>query len=207
MSAPTPQLISASDFIGLVKFTQNIDSNELTGLVRRVVEDDLRPRLKSTLFDRIVDVYDISTWSNVATYADGDEVKLNDRGYQANQATSAGQSPLTHPAKWDEIEIWDVWRDYIKPYLVYRTFARYLTWAGVSISMAGAVSHKDPVYDQLSDERRARLVNSADASADTAWVKFTKYMSDNSWTIDTVDYRPDSDTIQETKVKTRIRAI
>ena len=205
MSQPTPQLISASDFIGLVKFTQNIDTNELTGIVRKVVENDLRPRVKSTLFDRIVDVYDIAAWSNAATYVSGNEVKLNDRGYKANQSTSAGQSPLTHPAKWDEIEIWSVWRDYVKPYLVWRTFARYLTWAGVSISMAGAVTHRDSVYDQLSDERRARLVNSADADADVIWAKFTKYMDDNAYTIDDVDYRPTD--VRPFKPKTRISAI
>lgn len=205
MSQPTPQLISASDFIGVVKFTQNIDTNELAGLINKVVENDLRPRLKPTLFTRLTEIYNLSTWASGTAYVSGNEVKLNNRGYKANQSTSAGQSPLTHPAKWDEIEIWSVWRDYLKPYLVWRTFARYLTWAGVSISMAGAVSHRDPVYDQLSDERRARLVNSADADADVLFAKFTKYMDDNNYIIDDVDYKPTD--VKPFKIKTRISAI
>lgn len=49
-------------------------------------------------------------WTSTATYVSGDEVYFNtvegSEGYfEANQSVSAAQSPVTHPAKWDALEI------------------------------------------------------------------------------------------------------
>jgi len=67
------------------------------------------------------------------------------------------------------------------------------------------VTHQDSTYAQVSDERRARLSSIADKNADLAFTKFLKYMSDNQYVIDGVDYRPSN--IKKFKPKTRISSI
>lgn len=46
---------------------------------------------------------DAAAWASGSTYASGDYVKFGtyENIYKANQATSTGQSPTTHPSKWD----------------------------------------------------------------------------------------------------------
>jgi hypothetical protein len=204
MSAPTIQLITASDFIGKVIFTENLPANDLKGFVLSVVKDDLQPKIMSSLYERITEVYNL-TYSASTIYTAGQEIAYLDRGYVCLSTTTAGQNPVTHPAKWSEIEIYSVWRDYIKEYLIHRTFAKWLTWGGVKITNAGVVTHSDASYNQVSDERRARLSSIADKNADLAFTKFLKYMDDVNYIIDSIDYTPVN--ITKFKPKTRISAI
>ncbi len=204
MSAPAIQLITATDFIGKVIFTENLPANDLKGFVLSVVKDDLQPKIKDTLYERITVVYNL-TYNAATVYTAGQEIAYLDRGYVCLSTTTAGQNPVSHPAKWEEIEIYSVWRDYIKEYLIHRTFAKWLTWGGVKISNAGVVTHQDSTYAQVSDERRARLSSIADKNADLAFTKFLKYMNDNQYVIDGVDYRPSN--IKKFKPKTRISVI
>lgn len=44
---------------------------------------------------------DAAAWASGSTYSAGDFVNFNEDIYEANASTSAGQSPSTHPAKWD----------------------------------------------------------------------------------------------------------
>jgi len=156
------------------------------------------------LYERITEVYNL-TYSAATVYTAGQEIAYLDRGYVCVSTTTAGQNPVTHPAKWSEIEIYSVWRDYIKEYLIHRTFAKWLTWGGVKISNAGVVTHQDSTYTQVSDERRARLSSIADKNADLAFTKFLKYMDDVNYIIDSIDYTPVN--ITKFKPKTRISAI
>jgi len=48
-------------------------------------------------------------WASGSTYVSGNEVWFDDGAgtsgyYEANQSTTAGQSPVTHPSKWDEMD-------------------------------------------------------------------------------------------------------
>lgn len=204
MSAAPIQLITASDFIGKVIFTENLPANDLKGFVLSVVKDDLQPKIESSLYERITEVYNLS-YSSSAIYTAGQEIAYLDRGYTCLSTTTAGQNPVTNPEKWQEIEIYSVWRDYIKEYLVHRTFAKWLTWGGVKVTNAGLVTHQDSTYTQVSDERRARLSSIADKNADLAFTKFLKYMSDVNYIVDSIDYTPVN--ITKFKPKTRISAI
>ena len=204
MSAPAIQLITASDFIGKVIFTENLPANDLKGFVLSVVKDDLQPKIESSLYERITEVYNL-TYNPATIYTAGQEIAYLDRGYVCVSTTTAGQNPVTNPEKWTEIEIYSVWRDYIKEYLIHRTFAKWLTWGGVKVTNAGVVTHQDTTYSQLSDERRGRLSSIADKNADLAFTKFLKYMSDRKYIIDTIDYTPIN--ITKFKPRTRISAI
>lgn len=44
---------------------------------------------------------DAAEWASGSTYSSGDFVNFNESIYEANASTSAGESPTTHPAKWD----------------------------------------------------------------------------------------------------------
>ena len=44
---------------------------------------------------------DAADWASGSTYSSGDFVNFNEDIYEANASTSAGESPTTHPAKWD----------------------------------------------------------------------------------------------------------
>ena len=204
MSAPAIQLITAYDFIGKVIFTENLPANDLKGFVLSVVKDDLQPKIESSLYERITEVYNL-TYNSATIYTADQEIAYLDRGYVCVSTTTAGQNPVTHPSKWTEIEIYSVWRDYIKEYLIHRTFAKWLTWGGVKVTNAGLVSHQDASYTQVSDERRARLSSIADKNADLAFTKFLKYMHDNRYIVDSIDYTPIN--ITKFKPKTRISAI
>ncbi len=45
---------------------------------------------------------DAAAWASGSTYSANDFVNFNEDIYEANTSTSAGESPTTHPAKWDK---------------------------------------------------------------------------------------------------------
>lgn len=188
MSAPLTLLISKSDLVGVVpQFSANIDTNHFAA-ARKFANERFKNLVPSTLYDDIVAVYALSAWSNAATYASGDKVVLSDRGYEANQSTSAGQSPLTHPAKWDEIEMYSVWRDYIKPFLCWQAYAKFLPFHGTFVSQGGMKQHVDLSSEPVPADKLAIAIQNAQSTADGYYMDFQKYLSDNANTIDGTVY-------------------
>jgi len=55
--------------------------------------------------------------STTATYADGDQVYFEASGsgdfWEANQAVSAGETPVTHAAKWDKVQLPRIFHRYL----------------------------------------------------------------------------------------------
>lgn len=188
MSSPLTLLITKSDLVGVVpQFTANVDTNHFAA-ARKFANERFKNLVPSALYEAVIEVYALTAWSNAATYASGDKVVLSDRGYEANQSTSAGQSPLTHPAKWDEIEMYSVWRDYIKPFLCWQAYAKFLPFHGTFVAQGGMKQHVDLSSEPVPADKLGIAIQNAQSTADGYYMDFQKYLSDNANTIDSVAY-------------------
>lgn len=188
MSAPVTLLISKSDLVGVVpQFSANIDTNHFAAS-NLYANERLKNMIPSELYDAILTVYSLSAWASGTAYVSGNQVVFNSRGYEANQSTSAGQSPATHASKWDEIEMYSVWRDYFKPFLCWQAYAKFLPFHGILSTQGGIKQHLDLSSEPVPNERLGSAITNAQQTADGYFMDFQKYMGDNAWTIDTVRY-------------------
>ena len=65
----------------------------------------------------------------------GDRVLWEDRLYSSKSSQSAHEPP--NDTYWTEIEMWTVWRDYIKPHLIWQSAANFAPYAEVRTAQEG----------------------------------------------------------------------
>ena len=187
MSAPKTNLITSSSLIGIVpQFTANVTDNHFAA-ANNYANDLLRKLIPSELFTRLSEVYNLSEWSSSTAYTTGQERVYNQRGYVALQ-NGTNKNPETETTYWEEIEIYSVYRDYIKPYLCWQAYNNFLIYHGVLVSQGGIKKHIDINAEEVSQEEKSRAIKRAQDMADNLFMEFKSYMDDNSNTIDTVVY-------------------
>lgn len=206
MSAIIPQLITADDMLGEVIFTQNINNDNIKGFIMKAIRKDLQPRIHATFFANIQVVYNLAAWSGTTAYVIGDKVTYSNRAWRSIQA-GTNKNPVSQTAYWTEVELYSVWRDYLKPYLIYRSAALAMTWGGVNITRAGARYFKETTSDNIPLEERVKYAAMLNADADLCFIGFNKYMKDNSYIVDGFDYTPNYSTVTPFKPKINIDLI
>jgi hypothetical protein len=143
--------------------------------------------LPAALWTRLEAIYSLGTWSNATAYTTGQEIVYNNRGYVALQ-NGTNKNPSTETAYWSEIEVYSVWRDYLKPFLCWQAYNNFLIYGGMFVTQGGIKKHIDLNAEQASDEEKSRAVKRSQEMADILYMDFKKYMEDVRNTIDTVVY-------------------
>jgi len=143
--------------------------------------------LPAALWTRLEAIYSLGTWSNATAYTTGQEIVYNNRGYVALQ-NGTNKNPSTETTYWSEIEIYSVWRDYLKPFLCWQAYNNFLIYGGMFVTQGGIKKHIDLNAEQASDEEKSRAVKRSQEMADILYMDFKKYMEDVRNTIDTVVY-------------------
>lgn len=187
MSAPLVNLITKSSLIGVVpQFSANIADNDFVA-ANDFANKRLKKLIPAALWTRLTEIYSLSTWSNSTAYVTGNEVVLNSRGYKALQ-NGTNKNPATETDYWQEIEIYSVFRDYLKPFLCWQAYNHFLIYHGLFVSQGGIRKHIDMNAEEAPAEERSRAIKRAQETADLLYMDFQKYMEDVSNTIDTVVY-------------------
>jgi hypothetical protein len=187
MSAPITNLITKTSLIGIVpQFSANVDDNHFLAAAN-YANKRLNNLLPAALWTRLEAIYSLGTWSNATAYTTGQEIVYNNRGYVALQ-NGTNKNPSTETAYWSEIEIYSVWRDYLKPFLCWQAYNNFLIYGGMFVTQGGIKKHIDLNAEQASDEEKSRAVKRSQEMADILYMDFKKYMEDVRNTIDTVVY-------------------
>jgi hypothetical protein len=187
MSAPITNLITKTSLIGIVpQFSANVDDNHFLAAAN-YANKRLNNLLPAALWTRLEAIYSLGTWSNATAYTTGQEIVYNNRGYVALQ-NGTNKNPSTETTYWSEIEIYSVWRDYLKPFLCWQAYNNFLIYGGMFVTQGGIKKHIDLNAEQASDEEKSRAVKRSQEMADILYMDFKKYMEDVRNTIDTVVY-------------------
>jgi hypothetical protein len=187
MSAPITNLITKTSLIGIVpQFSANVDDNHFLAAAN-YANKRLNNLLPAALWTRLEAIYSLGTWSNATAYTTGQEIVYNNRGYVALQ-NGTNKNPSTETAYWSEIEVYSVWRDYLKPFLCWQAYNNFLIYGGMFVTQGGIKKHIDLNAEQASDEEKSRAVKRSQEMADILYMDFKKYMEDVKNTIDTVVY-------------------
>lgn len=171
-------------------------------------QTNLKLRIPAALYTYLNTVVtaNYAQWSRVKSYAVTNRVIWDGKLYESKGTQSGNQPPnSTH---WTELAIWDVWNDYIKPYLCWATAARYAPFADKWMAQEGARRVMNDVADPLTADEIAMMTNAMSSQADRYYLAFKKYMSDNNHVIDTVSYKPAAgENLSDKKIKSRIRIV
>lgn len=201
MSAPVTILIVKDTMNGIVpNWTNNVNDDTFNAASLAAAER-LINLIPSTLNTQLEYWYNVSEWASGTAYVVGNRVKYDNRGYICIQ-NGTGQNPATQTAYWTEKEMFSIYRDYIKPFMCWQTYAELLPFYGQYVSQSGLKKHIEAYSSDLEDNKRSAMINNAQSKADRAFIRFIKYMDNVSYVIDSVTYTFDSDVTQhKTKIK------
>lgn len=150
-------------------------------------QDTMEAMLPPTLFSAIESMVEAGygQWSRQTTYAAGDKVMWDGIQYKCILISTANEPP--NATYWTVQSLQTAW-DYLKIYLVYLSYSKFLTEHGIVVTHMGIERYSAESATPASAAERAGMVNKYRDKANSAWGKFMKWIDDESYTIDTVSY-------------------
>lgn len=206
------KLIAKTDFAGVVPFTPNVTDNNFNVYVTQA-QKDFQNTLPPDLFDAIMAMIKAAylDWNIATAYVAGNYVYVTNA--QSEKVLykcligNTGSLPTDVNANWQRIVLFDVWRDYLKPYLIWKAFKELLFWHGYNVTPFGLTQISEEGNESISDKKRADLTAYASSEIQIKWFDFTVYMNEASKTIDSVVYDFADAKVEKIPFKTKIRSI
>lgn len=206
MSAVRTNLITKSDLVGMVpNFSANINTDGFTH-ANDFANERLRGLIPTAMWTNLGLVYNASAWSGATAYVVGNYVLYQSRVFISIQ-NGTNKNPLTETAYWTEKELYSVFRDYLKPFLCWQAYAKYLPFADLFPSQGGVKMHVSLNTEQAPADKLAIAISNAQSTADTYFMNFNKYMGDALNIVDGVTYNFSEDGIRTFKPKLKIKMI
>lgn len=203
-------LISKQDIKNYVQFTLNIENRIIDPNITDAQEYDLRPFVGDAMYLQLIEDFSaiiLADWDIATGYLINDFVIYNNEVYKA-LAPSTGSQPDTTPADWELNELGTFYINYLKPYLVFKTFGRFLLWVGRNITQYGLREINEETSVAVTDEGRSALIKDIKGKASIWQSRVSNYLCNVHWTFDTVKYEIDTDIYKENPRKTfNIRAV
>lgn len=184
-------LIQKSQFKDYVDFSDNIADKKLNYQINDAELFDFQPLVPIEFYDAIKTMValNIKQWDRTSVYLVGDKSysPINQKKYTALRTTQDDE-PSVSTSDWQEIQLYTLFDDYIKPYLVCSAFSRYLLWTGRNISQFGIRVNSEDTSSEVSDKARAELIADIDNKKNYYWSRFKSTVYDNDYTYDGVLY-------------------
>ena len=207
MAAPIKIWLNTNDLVSEVtNWSTAVTDDKMNPHFRRA-QEDLKLMIPAALYAAINTVVtaNYKNWSHTKTYASGNRVLWKNRLYSSDSSQSGNEPPDTD--YWTELEIWTVWRDYFKPYLIWQSAANFAPYAEVRTAQEGIRRVITDYNEPLSREEQAAYQNNLQATADKYFLSYQKYMDDNSNTIDGTTYTGAGEDIVTFKTRPKIRLV
>ena len=196
------------DFVGIVpKWSSAIKDSDVEPFLREV-QSTFKLLIPAALYSVLntVATAKYKAWTRTKTYSIGNRILWEQRLYASLTSHSASQPP--NATNWNELEIWSVYRDFIKPYILYQAASKYVVWADKWMVQEGSRRVMTQVNEPLTAEEVAQMGNSLQSTADKYFLAYERYMDENDYTIDDVEYKATSaEDIREFKTNARIRIV
>lgn len=197
-------LINKQDIKNYVQFTLNIENRIIDPNILDSQEYDLRPMLGDAMYLQLETDFSniiLANWDIADTYQVNDFVIYNNIVYKALVITT-GNQPDINPADWEENELGTFYIKYLKPYLVFKSFSRFLLWIGRNITQYGLREMNEETSVPVSDEGRSALIKDIKGKASIWENRISNYLCDVHWTFDTIKYEVDTDDYKQYPKKT-----
>ena len=179
--------IAVPDVTPLFKLSPNTEPVEFRREVIDAQQIDLFNLIAPTLYNAI----DLAVMANPPqwkqkSYNAGEKVFYNNAYYIANTTTTD-----TPPSSdWDSYELMNFWFLYVKKYLAGAAMVRYAPYLGLHLTQWGLEQYNQEGFGQVSDKRRAEIVNSIKAKTSVFQTKMFDALSEANNTFDGVTYTP-----------------
>ena len=207
MAAPIKIWLNTNDLVSEVTNWSTAVTDEKMNPHFRLAQQNLKLMIPAALYTALntVAVAGYKSWTRTKTYASGNRVLWEDRLYSSDSSQSGNEPPDTD--YWTEIEMWTVWRDYIKPHLIWQSAAYFAPYAEVRTAQEGIRRVITDYNEPLSREEQAAYQNNLQANADKYFLAFNKYMDDNTNSIDGTTYTGAGEDIVDFKTRPKIRMV
>lgn len=189
-------LIQKSQFKDYVDFSDNIVDKKLNYQINDAELFDFVPLVSDEFYQAIKTMVE----SNIQQWSRTTEYLINQKSYSPENnkkyialRTTEGDEPSVSSSDWSEIQLYTLFDEYIKPYLICCAFSRYLLWTGRNISQFGIRINSEDSSTEVSDKARAELIADIDNKKSYYWSRFKKKISDDDYTYDTVVYDFEND--------------
>lgn len=125
-------------------------------------------------------------WKVSKTYNAGEKIFYGNAYYIANTTTTDNPQSSTD---WDVYELMTFYYLYVKKWLAGAAMTRYAPYHGLHITQWGLEQYNQEGFGQVSDKRRAEILNSIKGKTSVYQTKMFDYLSEVNYTFDGVQYK------------------
>ena len=146
------------------KVGSNISETEIKPSIDDAEIFDLQPILPTDMYDALkaqIPRPQIG-WSGSKSYGGGEVVFHNEVFWKA-VSSNTNSEPDSNNADWALAELLNLWMDYIRPFLVYKTLARFSIEHGRNITQFGIRTMNEDTSNDIGERGRAEMKANFDA--------------------------------------------
>jgi hypothetical protein len=187
-------IIKKQDLSIVPRWTDNIKDEWINPFITQSCELDFYDTLSQTLYNAIANlVVDIlagaqgNAWVD-KVYAVEDIVTYNGVYYIVNSPVIIGESPPPANNKYTVSELLNFWANFVKPFLVYSSYKRFLLWHGKHISMGGVRKHNDNTSFEVNADELTYLLSDLRSIVSVKQTKMYAELKRVDYTFDSVKY-------------------
>lgn len=202
-------LINKTDIKYYTQFTLNIENRMIDPSIFDAQEYDLRPTVGDAMTDKFLLDFPngILNWDIATSYTPNDFVIYNSIAYNS-LTINIGQQPDLFPADWAINELGTFYYNFIKPYLVFNSYSRFLLWIGSNLTQYGLREINEETSISVSDQRRAELIRDIQQKSSIWNSRLKNKLCKVNYIFDTISYAPDCEQYRLNPRKTfGIRAV
>lgn len=187
-------IIKKQDLSIVPRWTDNIKDEWINPFITQSCELDFYDTLSQTLYNAIAElVVDILAGTQGLTWVDGsysidDIVTYNGVYYIVNSPVIIGENPPTTNNKYTVSELLNFWANFVKPFLVYSSYKRFLLWHGKHISMGGVRKHNDNTSFEVNADELTYLLSDLRSIVSVKQTKMYAELKRVDYTFDSVKY-------------------
>lgn len=182
-------LISKVDIKDFTQFTLNIEDRIFNHNILDAQEFDLKPTIGDIMFDALIVAAPngYAAWNVLTPYVLDEYVVYANKVYKALQPNT-GSQPDTSPLDWVINELGTFFYVYLRPFLVFCSYKKFLLWAGTNLTQYGLVKIDEDTSEEISDQRRAELIADVKQKANIWLSRLRGRLCEVNNTFDLVNY-------------------
>jgi hypothetical protein len=202
-------LINKTDIKYYTQFTLNIEDRIINPSILDAEEYDLRPTVGDAMTDKFLSDFPngILDWNISTVYGVGEFVIYNSVAYKSLNGNT-GEQPNLFPFDWEVNQLATFYYNFVKPYLVFYSYSRFLLWIGSNLTQYGLREINEETSIPVSDQRRAELIRDIQQKGSIWNSRLKNKLCKENYIFDTISYAPDCEEYKLNPSKTfGIRAV
>jgi hypothetical protein len=188
-------LFKKEDLVIVPRWTDNIKDEWIKPLILQACELYFYDGISAPLYDAIYSaVKNIIAgtsglqWSSSTAYSINDVVLYNNLYYKALTTISSGEEAPSENPDWALDSLANFWAEFVKPYLIYRSYNSFLLWHGKHISQGGFRKHTDNTSFEISPDELGYLLGDTKSIIGIKEKRMMNYLFNVEYTFNGIQY-------------------